>query len=166
MTTLRQVLMVLDGLGLIIEKTIDELPDEDKTHIIYTIIDTTSLTDPSIARLSIYISNIDEEEIIDKLDEDQKQKFKKIKKTPLYCYIAWINGSRSYKNLGKFIMFYMMLDLSQKHKFIIKLDNSSGKPNTYKFFGFERCNDDEEEIMSSVLLSKIKKNMSSITIEK
>ena len=97
----------------------------------------------------------------------QNHRPKQLKKImpALYCYISWINGSKEYKNYGKLIMLYMMLDLSRKYIFIIKLDNSSGRKNTYKLFGFKDFQEDEEEIMSSVLLPQILRNIKQVKIE-
>ena len=119
------------------------------------------------AFLSIWINTIDEESYISKLDSFQRKGFKEQKKiiNPLYCYISWINGSREYKNYGKIIMLYMLLDLSQDNIFIIKLDNSSGRKNTYKLFEFKDYQNDEEEIMSSILLHKILKNIKHLKFE-
>ena len=60
-------------------------------------------------------------------------------------------------------MLYMMLDFSQENRlFIIRLGNSSGKPDTYKIFEFVKVNTEDEEIMSSILLPEIQRNLYSL----
>jgi hypothetical protein len=167
MESLNNIKEFLDEKGLKIEKTV-MVREKHKKLLSYKI--KSIETDEEHALLSIWIStvdNMDDDSYLSKLDELQRKKFKQLKKiiTPLYCYIEWINGSKKYKNYGKLIMLYVMLELSRKHIFIIKLDNSSGKKSTYKLFGFKDFQSDEEEIMSSVLLPKILKNMKQIKIE-
>ena len=164
MESLSNIDKFLEEKGLMIEKKIVK-KEKHKTLVSYKIKSMT--TDKEAAFLSMWISTKDEESYTSQLDESQRKKFKQLKKIlpPLYCYIEWINGSREYKNYGKLIMLYMMLDLSRKHVFIIKLDNSSGKKNTYKLFGFKDFQEDEEEIMSSVLLPQVLKNMNQVKIE-
>jgi len=152
----------LGSLGLKIEKK--EIKEEEKTLISYFIKNQYSNDDSNHGLLSIWVSNKDEDKMTRQLDTTQRRKFKYMKKIsiPLYCYISWINGSKIYKHFGKLLMFYMMLDLSQNNIFVIKLDNSSGKKDTYKIFGFVDFQNDEEEIMSSILLPTILKNMRNI----
>ena len=162
---MEKIELFLETKGLKITKKV--MPTHDgKINIIYEIIQ--ECCDTEYARLSVFVSDNDEEDITSDLDAKQLRAFNKGKKEPLFCFVAWINGdgTKTYKNFGKLIMFYMMLDLSQNNKFIIKLDNSSGSKETYKFFGFKDFNGDEEEIMSSVLLPQIKRKMTRITYEK
>jgi hypothetical protein len=161
---MEEIEFFLETKGLKITKKM--IPTHDgKINITYVIVQERG--DTEYARLSIFVSDNDEEDITSDLDAKQLRDFNKGKKEPLFCFVAWINGdgTKTYKNFGKLIMFYMMLDLSQDYKFIIKLDNSSGSKETYKFFGFKDFNGDEEEIMSSVLLPQIKRKMTRITYE-
>jgi len=167
---MEKIELFLETKGLKITKKVTPTHD-GKINIIYEIVQERCDTESSYieyARLSIFVSDNDEEDITSDLDAKQLRDFNKGKKEPLFCFVAWINGdgTKTYKNFGKLIMFYMMLDLSQDYKFIIKLDNSSGSKETYKFFGFKDFNGDEEEIMSSVLLPQIKRKMTRITYEK
>ena len=53
--------------------------------------------------------------------------------------IGWINSCRETRHLGKIqILLFLLEKLEQRDNtfFIIKLDNASGNPNTYKLFGF------------------------------
>jgi hypothetical protein len=162
---MEEIELFLETKGLKIKKKM--IPTHDgKINITYEIVQEHG--DTEYARLSIFVSDNDEEDITSDLDAKQLRDFNKGKKKPLFCFVAWINGdgTKTYKNFGKLIMFYMMLDLSQDYKFIIKLDNSSGSKETYKFFGFKDFNGDEEEIMSSVLLPQIIRKMTRITYEK
>jgi hypothetical protein len=164
MESLKNIEEYLKEKGMNIEKKV-ELKEKHKTLVSYKIKSIT--TDKEYALLSMWISKKDEDSFTSQLDETQRKKFKQLKKIipALYCYISWINGSKEYKNYGKLIMLYMMLDLSRKYIFIIKLDNSSGRKNTYKLFGFKDFQEDEEEIMSSVLLPQILRNIKQVKIE-
>lgn len=146
-----------------IEKKINEI--EEKTMIVYEI-KNKEIDEGNEGLLQIWIC-LNDEEYISKLNKKQEKKFNELKektsKEIYYCYISWINGSKKYKNMGKLIMLYMMLDISQDERlFIIKLDNSSNSRDTYKKFGFVAYNNDEEEIMCSLSLKKIISNISGI----
>ena len=137
------------------------------TYNILEIVKTVPTTEPTTenGNLQVFVYEKDtDKEFFSNLPEDQKKQFRALKKLATlpcwYCYVAWINGNRNYRNIGKLLMLYMMLDFSQDGRlFIIKLDNSSGRKDTYKIFEFVDYNHDEEEIMSSVLLPKIQHNL-------
>ena len=137
----------------------DDVVDEDG-HVVEALLDLWLCykdTDGSIRKLSVKI----------------KQQFNELKKIiePVYCSTAWVNGSKTYKNLGKFIIYYMILDCFERYKlFINKLDNASDSRDTYKIFGFHAVEEGgEEEIMCSSCiktLEKLKEDMSRIKISK
>ena len=165
--TLENIRDFLRTKNFFIEKKEEFLEFEKKTSIYYTIkeIGTTEITTDN-GYLHLFINEKNEDDYISQLPTKQRKAFKTLKQITRmpcwYCYISWINGSRKYRNIGKLLMLYMMLDLSQDNRlFIIILSNSSGKPDTYTIFGFVKVNDDRE-IMSSLLLPQIQRNLYSL----
>jgi hypothetical protein len=124
------------------------------------------------ALLDMYLSHKDMDRTTDKLVKLTKKQFNELKKIidPVYCSTAWVNGSKTYKNLGKIIIYYMIFDCFERYKlFINKLDNASDSRATYKQFGFHPVEEGgEEEIMCSSFksLEELKEDMSQIKIEK
>jgi hypothetical protein len=124
------------------------------------------------ALLDLWISHKDMDGARDKLYKKIRKQFNELKKIidPVYCSTAWVNGSKTYKNLGKIIIYYMIFDCFEKYKlFINKLDNASDSRDTYKQFGFQQVEEGgEEEIMCSSIqcLRELKEDMSKIKIEK
>jgi hypothetical protein len=166
--TLENIREFLKNKNLMIDKKEQYLELEKKMLITYTIIeiDSSVITNDN-GSLQIFVSEIDDSEYISKLPTKQRKVFKVLKQLTRipcwYCYLSWINGSREYRNIGKLLMLYMMLDFSQENRlFIIRLGNSSGKPDTYKIFEFVKVNTEDEEIMSSILLPEIQRNLYSL----
>ena len=168
METTRDCETYLNIFGLIIKKH-ESPPDNNKMIFIrYSIIDKNYNIE---ALLDLWVCREDLDKSISKLKPIYRKQFNKIKKIvdePMYCSTVWVNGSKKYKNLGKLIMYYMLLDCQEKYKlFINKLDNASGSKETYKLFGFHVVEElGEEEIMVSVTLENIKKNINRIRIIK
>jgi len=169
--TLENIRDFLKDKNLMIEKKEQYLEDHEKMFITYNILEivkTVPTTEPEPAsvngNLQVFVSEKDDDDYIVKLPTKQRKSFKVLKQLTSipcwYCYLAWINGSREYRNMGKLLILYMMLDFSQDNRlFIIRLGNSSGKPDTYTIFGFVKVNAEDEEIMSSILLPQIQHNL-------
>ena len=147
--------------GLIIKRNEQEI-DKTMKHITYSIIEEGTNTEE--ASLQLFLCNKDLDNSKAKLPKEPKKQINELKKILdlKYCSIAWVNGSIRYKNLGKFIIYYMLLDCIEKYQlFITKLDNASGSSDTYRKFGFIPVEEGgEEEIMISPVFEQLRKELS------